>query len=112
MKKLLSLTILALAVAAPMFAQQVKRVTNQGFASDYQTLPVVTTVPGVGGSFQSYVSVFNPTSSAFAVTATLYDNTGAAKTAQINVAAGEVKVYDNILSDLFNLTNTAGSMTF
>ncbi len=112
MKKLLSLTILALAVSAPMFAQHTPRVANEGFASDFQTLPVVTTVQGVGSTFQSYVSIFNPTSSAYSVTATFYDNTGTSKTAQINLAAGQVKTYDNFLTELFGLSNTAGSVTF
>ena len=44
MKKLLTFTILALAVSAPMFAQHTPRVAAQNFASDFQTLPVVTTV--------------------------------------------------------------------
>ncbi len=111
MKKLLSFTILALAVAAPMFAQQTKRVTNQGFASDFQTLPVAANLPGVGTTFQSYVSIFNPTSAAYSVTATLYDTTGTSKTATINLAAGEAKVYDNFLADVFNATG-GGAVTF
>jgi len=65
MKKLLTLTLFALAL--PMLAQS-RRAGGQNFASDFQTLPVAANVPGVGSTFQSYVSVYNPTSSAFTVT--------------------------------------------
>ena len=109
MKKLLIITALAI-VALPLFAQA-RRAGSQNFASDFQTLPVVANVPGVGSTFQSYVSLFNPTSSAFTVTATLYDSTGVPKTASINLAAGEVKAYENFLADVF-ATNGGGAVTF
>jgi hypothetical protein len=111
MKKLLALTALALAVALPTFAQHAPRAASQNFASDFQTLPVVANLPGVGSTFQSYVSVFNPTATAFSVTATLYDNAGATKTATINLAAGEVKAFDNFLNDVFQTTG-GGAVTF
>ena len=82
MKKLITLTLLAL-VALPLFAQT-RRAGSQNFASDFQTLPVVANVAGVGGTFQSYVSIFNPTSSAYSVTATFYD----AKLERVETPAG------------------------
>lgn len=108
MKKLLTLTLFALAL--PMLAQS-RRAGGQNFASDFQTLPVVANVPGVGSTFQSYVSIYNPTSSAFAVTATLYDSNGTTRTATINLAAGQVKAYENFLNDVFQATG-GGSVTF
>jgi len=108
MKKLITLTLFALAL--PMLAQS-RRAGGQNFASDFQTLPVAANVPGVGSTFQSYVSIFNPTSSAFSVTATLYDANGTTKTAQINLAAGEVKAFENFLSDVFQATG-GGAVTF
>src|SRR5437763_9022272 len=109
MKKLLTLTLLAL-VALPLFAET-RRAGSQNFASDFQTLPVVANVAGVGGTFQRYVSIFNPTSSAYSVTATFYDANGATKTATINLAAGELKTYDNFLNDVFQTTG-GGAVTF
>ncbi|HJW94627.1 MAG TPA: hypothetical protein VJ901_13495 [Thermoanaerobaculia bacterium] len=108
MKKLITFTLFALAL--PVLAQS-RRAGSQNFASDFQTLPVVANVPGVGSTFQSYVSVFNPTSSAFSVTATLYDANGATKTATINLAAGEVKAFENFLQEVFNTTG-GGAVTF
>jgi hypothetical protein len=109
MRKLLTITALAI-VALPLFAQS-RRAGSQNFASDFQTLPVVANVPGVGSTFQSYVSVYNPTSAAFTVTATLFDNNGTTKTASINLAAGEVKAFENFLADVFQTTG-GGSVTF
>jgi len=107
MKKLI-ITALAL-IALPLFAQS-RHAGSQNFASDFQTLPVVANVPGVGSTFQSYVSIFNPTSAAFPVTVTYYDSNGATKTAQINLAAGEVKTYENFLQDVFQ-TAGGGALT-
>jgi hypothetical protein len=95
----------------PLFAQTARRATSQNFASDFQTLPVAANVPGVGSTFQSYLSILNPTSNAFTVTAALYDSNGTKKTATINLAAGEVKTYENFLQDVFNTTG-GGAVTF
>src|SRR5436190_7913035 len=92
MKRLVYLTALTLVAAMPLFAQPALRTATRNFASDYQTIPVVANVAGVGGSrFQTYVSIFNPTSSAFSVTASLFDANGTRKDATINLAAGELK---------------------
>jgi len=111
MKKLLSLTALAFVIALPTFAQRAPRAASQNFASDLQTLPVVANVPGVGSTFQSYLSILNPTASAFTVTASFYDSNGTKKTASINLAAGEVKVYQNFLQEVFQSTG-GGGVTF
>src|SRR3954451_9651681 len=92
---LMVLTTAAL-ITTPAFAQQ-QHVRSLAFASDFQTIPVVANVAGIGGSFQSYVALFNPTSSAFSVTASLYDATGTKLTAVIPLAAGEVKAYPDCL---------------
>jgi hypothetical protein len=108
----ISLMVLTLAalMTTSAFAQQHLR--ELSFASDFQTVPVVANTPGVGGSFQSYVALFNPTSSAFSVTATLYDNAGTKRTALISLAAGELKTFTNFLDSVFNGFTGGGAVTF
>jgi hypothetical protein len=108
----ISLMVLTMAavITTSAFAQQ--HVRSLAFASDFQTVPVVTNVAGIGGAFQSYVAIFNPTSSAFSVTATLYDATGTKRTALIPLAAGELKTYNNFLDAVFNGFSGAGAVTF
>ncbi len=105
MKRLI-LTALALAVAAtPSFAEGLSRRPDQSFASDLQTIPVVANLAGANGStFTTYVAIFNPTASSYAITASLYDSTGTKRDAQINIAGGELKTYTNFLSDVFSVT--------
>jgi hypothetical protein len=108
----ISLMVLTMAavITTSAFAQQHAR--SLAFASDFQTVPVVTNVAGIGGAFQSYVAIFNPTSSAFSVTAALYDTTGTKRTALIPLAAGELKTYNNFLDAVFNGFSGAGAVTF
>lgn len=108
----ISLMVLTMAavITTSVFAQQ--HVRSLAFASDFQTVPVMANVPGIGGAFQSYVALFNPTSSAFSVTATLYDATGTKRTALIPLAAGELKTYTNFLDAVFNGFIGGGAVTF
>lgn len=108
MKKLI-LTALALAIAAaPMFGQSVRRLD---FASDVQTIPVMGNTPGAFGStFQTYVALLNPTSSAFTIQASLWDGAGVNHDATITLAAGELKTYQNFLAEVFNFTG-GGAVT-
>jgi hypothetical protein len=102
-------TILALAVAAPIFAQQPVR--RLDFASDQQVIPVMGNTAGAfGATFQTYVALLNPTSSAFTIQATLRDGTGVARNASINLAAGEQKTFQNFLAEVFNFTG-GGAVT-
>ena len=108
----ISLMVLTLAalMTTSAFAQQ--HVRELAFASDFQTVPVVANTPGVGGLFQSYVAILNPTSSAYSVTATLYDAAGTKRTALIPLAAGELKTYTNFLDAVFNGFTGGGAVTF
>lgn len=111
MKRLICLTALALAVGSTALAQTARRSSNS-FASDFQTIPVMANIPGANGSnFQTYVSLLNPTSSSFPVTATLYDTNGTKTDKVINLAAGELKTYTNFLSEVFNYSG-GGAVTF
>jgi len=101
---------MAALITTSAFAQQ--HVRSLAFASDFQTVPVVANVPGIGGAFQSYLAIYNPTSSAFSVTASLYDVNGAKRTALIPLAAGELKTYTNFLDTVFSGFTGGGAVTF
>ena len=103
---------LAVVLTTSAFSQPAQHVRDLAFASDSQTIPVVANVPGQGGTFQSYLAIFNPTSSAYSVTATLFDVTGTKRTALIPLAAGELKTYTNFLDAVFNGFSGGGAVTF
>jgi hypothetical protein len=108
MNRIARLTLIAL-IALPVLAQRPK--TNDTFASDQQTVPVMANVTGIGGKFISYVALLNPTSSAYPVTASLYDANGTKREAVINLAAGELKTYANFLDTVFQYTG-GGAVIF
>src|SRR5207244_6751133 len=56
------------------------------------------------------VRVYNAGSSTVAATATFYPQNGDPKSAPLSIAPGEVKVLDNVLSNLFGITNTGGAV--
>lgn len=110
MKRLLTLTACVAAVVLTTSAYAQRRIATN-FASDFQTVPVMANVPGVGGQFQSYVALLNPTSSSFAVNATLYDSTGVPREATITLGPGELKTYTNFLDTVFRFSG-GGTVTF
>jgi hypothetical protein len=114
MRKQISLMVLTVAavITTSAFAQPAQHARDLSFASDSQTVPVVANTPGQGGTFQSYVAIFNPTSTAYSVTATLYDGAGTKHTALIPLAAGELKTYTNFLDSVFNGFSGGGAVTF
>ncbi len=106
----------ALLFAVPLFAQTQqfgRRATPMdSFASDFHTIPVMGNVAGVNGArFQTRVSLLNPTANAFQVQATLYDNTGTAHNAVLNLQAGQVTTFQNFLGEVFNGYNGGGAVT-
>jgi hypothetical protein len=107
MKKLTALLLIVCAL--PLFAQRAQR---QDFASDFQTIPVMGNTPGAGARFQTFVAIMNPTSAAFPVEVTMYDNAGTKRTATITLAAGELKTYSNFLETVFNNFVGGGAVTF
>ena len=109
MKRIIFITALILTV--PLFAQQRRAVPTTSFASDNQTVPVMANTVGIGGAtFQTYVALLNPTPSAFSVDVTLYDGAGTKRNATITLAAGELKTYNNFLSEVFNYSG-GGAVT-
>ena len=108
MRKLIFTALALIVVAAPMFGQHVRRLD---FASDVQTIPVMGNTPGAfGATFQTYVALLNPTSSAFTIQASLWDGSGVNHDASITLAAGELKTYQNFLAEVFNFTG-GGAVT-
>ena len=102
--------ILLFALALPAFSAA--RVGTLDFASDFQTLPVVANVTGVGNArFISYVALLNPTATAFPVDVTLYEPSGNTRSATITLAAGEQKAYVNFLETVFGYSG-GGAATF
>ncbi len=114
MRRLISLMALTVAavISTSAFSQPARHIGEQAFASDFQTVPVMANTPGKGGTFQSYVAIFNPTSSAFSVAVTLFDATGSKRTTLISLAAGEMKTYTNFLDSLFAGFTGGGAVTF
>lgn len=101
--------LLLIICALPLFAQ---RAARQDFASDFQTIPVMGNTPGIGSTFQSFVALMNPTSAAFPVVVTLHGPDGTKRTATIDLAAGELKTYQNFLATVFDNYAGGGAVTF
>jgi len=109
MKRMLVMTALVL-IALPGLAQS-RRANDLDFASDFQTLPVAANLPGLNGTFLTYLAIQNPTASAFNVTASFYDANGTKRDATIQLAAGQIKTFQNFLQEVFNTTG-GGAVTF
>ncbi len=103
MKKLVFLmAVLSAAVVATPAFSGTKPELGVSFASDSLTVPVMINATGAGGAtFATYAALMNPTSKAFPVTVTLYDNGGNKTQKTITLAAGELKQYQNFLNDVF-----------
>lgn len=109
MKRISIAIAMAMLLAVPMFATSPRA---DAFASDFQMIPVAGNVPGANGAvFQTYVALLNPTASAYSINVTLFDTNGTKKDATINLAAGELKTYDNFLQTVFNYQG-GGGVTF
>src|SRR5215471_13725213 len=100
MKRLIIMLLALALVALPSFAQKSARPLD--FASDLQTVPVMGNTPGAfGATFQTYVAILNPTANAFTVQASLWDTAGVRHDASINLAAGQLKTFQNFLAEVF-----------
>jgi hypothetical protein len=69
-------------------------------------------VPGLFGAvWKTRVGLYNPTTTAYSIQVTLYDTSGKAKEASIDMAAGQFRSYENFLSDVFSFGG-AGAVKF
>lgn len=110
MKRLIFLLAL---MSTAAFAQTNRRAIapNDSFASDLQTLPVVANTAGANGAqFQSYVALFNPTSSSFTITASLFDANGTKTDKSITLGAGQLQTFTNFMADVFGVVG-GGAVT-
>ncbi len=112
MKRLASLLAITMAVIALPALAQTRAPHAQSFASDFQTVPVMGNVPGIGSTFQTYVALFNPTASGYPITVSLFDAAGARHDAIVTLAAGELKTYTNFLDAVFQGYHGGGAVTF
>jgi len=107
--------VLAFAVLLPSIAAG--RDTGSGrnaieVASTSVVVPSVANVTGLTGSvFRSRISLFNPTSFTYPIRTTFHDIAGNMSSVNITMAAGQMRVYDNFLGDVFSTTG-AGSVRF
>ena len=81
-------------------------------ASTSVVVPSVANVTGLTGSvFRSRISLFNPTAFTYPIRATFHNIAGNMSNVNITMAAGQMRVYDNFLGDVFSTTG-AGSVRF
>src|SRR5207249_430584 len=73
---------------------------------------VMANVPGLFGAvWKTKVALLNPTAFSYPIQVTLYDKTGKVKETNVNMSSGQVRNYDNFLSDLFSYGG-AGTVKF
>ena len=93
-------------------AELVPPKSNVASASPVITIPVMTNAPGaLGGVFKTKVVLFNPTIFSFPVEISLYSTNGFVTKTTVNLAAGQIRNYENFLADVFSLTG-AGTVNF
>lgn len=82
------------------------------FASNFAVVPTMANVPGLFGAvWKTKVELFNPTTSDYSIQATLYDKTGQLQQKTIDLSAGQLRSYQNFLSDVFGFGG-AGAVKF
>jgi hypothetical protein len=112
MRKTILLLVWAL-VNSIAFAKQANNERNAlQVASTTIVVPSAANVVGATGStFQTRISIFNPTAFTYSIQVTFYDQSGNMAMANINMAAGQLRIYDNFLGDVFSATG-AGTLKF
>jgi hypothetical protein len=109
MKKLIMPVLIALALLATAFAANQR---NSLGAFNTITIPVMANAPGLQGAFfKTRVVIFNPTQDNYTVDATLYSTSGQVAKVAINMAAGQVRNYENFLQQIFDFSG-AGAVKF
>jgi hypothetical protein len=114
MKKTAVISVLFLLFSIVMCsgAELIPLQSQAASASPVITIPVMTNAPGaLGGVFKTKVVVFNPTIFSFPVEVSLYGTNGFVGKTTINLAAGQVRNYENFLAEVFSYTG-AGTVNF
>jgi hypothetical protein len=112
MKKLAP-SLLMLLMAFNLFAAGPRQPRQSlSFASNFAVVPSMANLPGpFGAVWKTKVELFNPTASDYSIQATLYDKTGQLQQKSITLSAGQVRSYQNFLSDVFSFGG-AGAVKF
>jgi hypothetical protein len=112
MKKVVP-SLLIFLMACDVFAAGTRRPKQSfSFASNFAVVPSMANVPGLFGAvWKTKVDLFNPTASNYSIQATLYDKTGQLQQKTIDLSAGQLKTYQNFLSDVFGFGG-AGAVKF
>ena len=101
-----------LSIVVSFGAELIPLQSQAASASPVITIPVMTNAPGaLGGVFKTKVVVFNPTIFSFPVEVSLYGTNGFVSKTTINLAAGQVRNYENFLAEVFSYTG-AGTVNF
>lgn len=113
MKKSIAAVSLSLLLCGFGFASEFQAPKNElAAASPIITIPTMANTPGaLGGIFKTKVVVFNPTDFAYPIEVSLYSTNGKVTQTVINMAAGQIRNYENFLEEVFNYQG-AGTVNF
>jgi hypothetical protein len=113
MKKSIATVSLSLLLCAFGFASEFQPPKNElSTASPIITVPTMANTRGaLGGIFKTKVVVFNPSIFSYPIEVSLYGANGKVARAVINMAAGQIRNYENFLEEVFNYQG-AGTVNF
>lgn len=113
MKKSIAAVSLSLLLCGFGFASEFQPPKNElSTASPIITIPTMANTPGaLGGIFKTKVVVFNPTNFSYPIEVSLYSTNGKVAQAVVNMAAGQIRNYENFLEEMFNYQG-AGTVNF
>jgi hypothetical protein len=111
-KAIIGILLFHLSLVVSFGAELIPLQSQAASASPVITIPVMTNAPGaLGGVFKTRVAVFNPTIFSFPVEVSLYGAIGFVSKTTINLAAGQVRNYENFLAEVFSYSG-AGTVNF
>jgi len=112
MKRLITLLVMALASIQAFPSNSITSRNALEFTSTYAVVPVMANLQGVTGSFfATRVVLMNPTTSPYPIEVSLFGVGGFVTKTTINMAAGQMRTYDNFLGEVFSFTG-AGTVKF
>ena len=112
MKRLITLLVIALTSTQAFPNDLVPSRNALEFTSTYAVVPVMANLQGVTGSFfRTRVVLMNPTASPYPIEVSLFGVGGFVTKTTINMAAGQMRSYDNFLGDVLSFTG-AGTVKF
>jgi hypothetical protein len=112
MKKVVAGCVLLLCALSLSSAELTPPKNKIATASPIITIPVMANTPGaLGGIFKTKVVIFNPTIFSFPIEVSLYGTGGLVNKTTINMAAGQIRNYENFLEEVFTFTG-AGTVNF